>query len=1324
MIRWYQVLALDALRWELQRRLATLVDDILDHLIDNGIMRSDDIAYTRIRGSQPFSSDGVDELLKFLITAGAGRESAEGTFSVFCAILRERVGLAHLAESLQQQAKKCEETMLEGDEDKCDLVRSMESLEELVERKVAESQVQTQVNVNRPVQTCLQILASHLSSKSEYLCSTMDDGSDLSCLMSDIRSCFVPLQAMSEKDAMRVTYQHHRRHSMATALQQKQHALGVSGSGGRSRVRIQNEDADVDGGKEFVLETAVQLLTGEAAQATALNRGACAGRTAAAAAADDDDAAAAAAAAAADAAAAAATDKSDDSGVKLETSCMVIGGAGQGKTTFCKRVIAEVTDAMSGPLAKFKFVFYIPCRNLERVRSESWIELLGLDAASMDLNGEEQRSVLRHLQTHSENVLVILDGIDEAGGDGLLLQSAAKALVKRSASHLLNATVVITSRPCQGAYDLVQACKLRYRLRGFSESQLHEFCIQQLGEVEGSHCVELLSQPGNRLLKEAIRKTPLLCALLCQQYAITESIPASITLFYTEFVCSAVAKLETRRRKSFGKVRLTRDVSSNLCGGRQFHCGELVTIETAIQHLLENSIDLLCNATDEECDRAAVDVVRALHNLGTLCLDGLQQGVAAFPSSRLSQQDLDVCLDLGLVVCVGSGHSRVRSTERISLVHLTIQEWCASRALVSLGSCVDTLRDCVYGVGMDESRFVFWRFVFGQLQPDRLCPALDTIQSVVTSAGGKVSKKTFLFMMRAVLENMLSLHPSAAFTTDDLLHTDIPSLGVYQSAARMLTADGINLYGAQLDTVDVMAVCNILRLIDNTPSLDVSSCYLSREHAIMLLPGVLKATKVDLSTSQLSGLPLEILATLLTKSPQGHVKELRLRYISWDNAVQDGVSLARCARCATLSKLDLFGSRAAMAVWLASFSSHMMPTQQLTQLNIGLCGLKSGCGPDLSALLSKIPSLTHIWLHSNSLSNADVKYILAALHSNRNIDIIDLHDNDLDDELLPSILLFLQARRSAALDGADKDSDTDHQPVLLPTVKVYLNGNHITTKVLEEIARSGHCGNDCFMTTSHYVSGPAVRSWSIQDLVRQHNSKLRGMLQDSMMPSLGEYLATSNALRLLDISSCRLTDTGATALAESGLAHNTSLQFITLRRNQIQVAGVIPIMSSVSSSRSAVRAVDLSWNPIFDNFDTSHALCQRLLQSLGTCRQLRYLSLSKTGLSDEIGIHIFQSLKQHRCIMWINLAGNQASDGTAHALADMKMINASLQLVSLEHNKISNVGILCLLQSRDIMAMEKIHLYSNPCSVSAFRPPLYNSKGVFTSQDILDYVSD
>eukprot|EP00117_Sycon_ciliatum_P036250 scpid96221/ scgid27317/ len=286
MIRWYQILALDALRWDLQRRLATLVDDILDHLIDNGIMRSDDIAYTRIRGSQPFSSDGVDELLKFLITAGAGRESAEGTFSVFCTILRERVGLAHLAESLQQQAKKCEETMLEGDEGKCDLVRSMESLEELVERKVAESQVQTQVNVNRPVQTCLQILANHLSSESEYLCSTMDDGSDLSCLTSDIRSCFVPLQAMSEKDAMRVTYQHHRRHSMATALQQKQHALGVSGSGGRGQVvHRRDEDEDVHGGKEFVLETAVQLLTGEAAQATSLNHGVCAGRTAAAAAA-------------------------------------------------------------------------------------------------------------------------------------------------------------------------------------------------------------------------------------------------------------------------------------------------------------------------------------------------------------------------------------------------------------------------------------------------------------------------------------------------------------------------------------------------------------------------------------------------------------------------------------------------------------------------------------------------------------------------------------------------------------------------------------------------------------------------------------------------------------------------------------------------------------------------------------------------------------------------------------------------------------------------------------------------------------------------------
>eukprot|EP00117_Sycon_ciliatum_P049193 scpid90494/ scgid34916/ len=284
-MHWYEILALDALRLELQRRLATVVDETVDELLDAGIFDRRDLDYVKISTSPTASIDRVNDLIKYLLRVE--RKSRNGTFNVFCSVLRERLGLEGIADCLEREAKKCEETMTEGDVPGCDLVLSMETLEELVERKVAESHANTQVTESRHVQTCLQVLRENLSSANKFLCNTVDDGgSDLSCLTSDIRSCFVPLQAMSEKDAMRVTYQHHRRHSMATALQQKQHALGVSGSGGRGQVvHRRDEDEDVHGGKEFVLETAVQLLTGEAAQATSLNHGVCAGRTAAAAAA-------------------------------------------------------------------------------------------------------------------------------------------------------------------------------------------------------------------------------------------------------------------------------------------------------------------------------------------------------------------------------------------------------------------------------------------------------------------------------------------------------------------------------------------------------------------------------------------------------------------------------------------------------------------------------------------------------------------------------------------------------------------------------------------------------------------------------------------------------------------------------------------------------------------------------------------------------------------------------------------------------------------------------------------------------------------------------
>eukprot|EP00117_Sycon_ciliatum_P004631 scpid99964/ scgid8914/ len=121
---WYEVLALDGLRVELQCRLVWAVDEILDHLIKAGIFSSSDLNYVKISTS-PDGPGRVDELLYYLYSVEE-RKGCEHAFNAFCRVLRDCVGLANLAESLEADAKVCEKTMERGDATSCELVRAME----------------------------------------------------------------------------------------------------------------------------------------------------------------------------------------------------------------------------------------------------------------------------------------------------------------------------------------------------------------------------------------------------------------------------------------------------------------------------------------------------------------------------------------------------------------------------------------------------------------------------------------------------------------------------------------------------------------------------------------------------------------------------------------------------------------------------------------------------------------------------------------------------------------------------------------------------------------------------------------------------------------------------------------------------------------------------------------------------------------------------------------------------------------------------------------------------------------------------------------------
>eukprot|EP00117_Sycon_ciliatum_P041744 scpid39614/ scgid3325/ len=755
----------------------------------------------------------------------------------------------------------------------------------------------------------VQRLVQHLNSMNEDLCNTTADHSDLIGLSSNVRQYFVPLQAITEKDAVRLMHRARQRTTRFT--------LGRQQPLGRKASTVtmgadEDESSDVEGGEPFDLSSVVQLLARP-----------CHGPGAGVGSGDADI---------------------------LEKSCMVIGHAGQGKTALCKRILAEVMETTTGAMNKVKFIFYVPCRDVTLVQSPDWCVFLGLDHPQLRLSRPEQKTLLHYLTEHSDQVMILLDGIDEEGSDAFREDSAARAVVLRSSSRrtrscLMDATVITTSRPCSAASEFIMHCRRRFLLKGFSEDQLKVFCHKHLGTKNGQQCMAKLLRTANASLKEAIRGTPLLCALLVQQYHIADSLPSSITRFYEQYLCSALAKLELRRGEKFGKVRLTRAVTSHLHGTRLFEPGDLVNISTVIYHQLEGDIE--DNVDDEGCDHSAAQLVHALKALYQLCLQQLQRGSATFKAGSLTGHHLTVLQSLGLLVNAGRNPASIDSTSSVSLAHFTIQEWCATRAIVSSNNCVEDIKRCgIDTISLDTNTHMFWRFVFGSLKPEHLCPVLDAIKCSSKASNGKVSRKMLLFLMNCFLENCQSLEKADMLQYEPDLDTGDSTTCCYASAAHLLAVDGIGLEYIHLEIVDVMAICNVLDFLPQINKLEVYGSDLSHDGIHMLSSQLDKCVEVHIGGNKLTGVPLQHISNALSSSTRAILRILYLGDAEISGSA-DGAALARCVQHPSLMRLD--ASKSALGNdGLAAFVSNLEPCSHLTDLALAGCVLKSGCGSDLA----------------------------------------------------------------------------------------------------------------------------------------------------------------------------------------------------------------------------------------------------------------------------------------------------------------------------------------------------------------------------------------
>ena len=1281
------VLALDHSLSSLKDSLKHHVKDILDHLGQYRVLDMQGEDRERIE-KQLTTHQQVEEMLRYLVRVDTGTSSnrhlTKDVFEIFCDVLRDIDGgnLADVASDLRVLEKAINDgNYSQQDADGCELLK-----------KLTES-------CTEPHRRIVHKYTKHVRDLCQMACQQSDlthgfnDG--------DVQEMFVSLEVLSQDQMWSMSAAHIEQYAATVYGVSRQaargnrdgraisvlRALGGGREGGSGRGGIRSSCHCLEAPSQLFLRNGFdkggETPAGQGTAPAWNNRA---------------------------------------------TKCMIIGGAGKGKTMLCRRAVADFVEHTSPSFqqdsfhpqhislsAKFEFVIHVECRDSEIINSSDWSEFLGLHHPSLGFSKEERECVLKYLRENSEKVLLIIDGVDEVGNEGFKPNSAVLAFLegKKSGTLLIKSSAIVTSRPCRQAFDLVLACDSYYQLRGFSESQLHSFVRARLCAPDSKRCIEQLSEPSNGYLKETIRETPLLCTLLCQQFNDSGSIPSCMTAFYINILCAAVSKLEKRQGFQFSCVQLACEVQSDYYGGRNFETGEEVDIFTVIEHHLEEDIAMINISTIEETPTLCV--IQSLCDLYRLCFEGLKSGKFSFPSCKLSEQSRLICIKLGLILYVGGPRRNRSSVGYISLHHLTVQEFCASRCISTCDEVIPVVESCVVSIGLGEQSESFWKFLFGCLKSCHLEDSLKVLRCQGETYGRVQKKKLLVLLMRYALESRLANSES-----EDSLCQPRP---VDVVAAKYLTGTGVDLSNIEMEEIDILALSSILELREDIETLILNCCKISDLQLARLSHVLVKAKRLLIRTNPISGYGLKEFADCCESSPFVHLEILDISFCNLTGQDAYG-DLARIAASIELMRLDISGNTDFGERCLSYFESCFDKTcDSLTHLTLQGCNLHPGCGHDLAKLVGKMPNLHHLTIRRNRLDTDDLEHLLRGLRSHSQLENLLLECNELEVSTA-AILSFLKGRRRLC-----SPEDPSCATFQLPPCTIHVSGNKIPELMMEDIAKSGLCERDIVYNKSYIVTRNQVQQRSLESIVEKHGGDFRNRISDDMMESLGKFIGSDKCLDMIVLASSQVSDIGAILLARHGLAFNTTLQFLDIHNNLIHIHAFVDMLYAMVAGNSGIRALSLSSNPIFESHaDSNPDLCRQFIHLLFQLRSLTFLDLQDVGVTDCIGSKLIGCMlaQSSKCqVAWLNLQNNCCTEKTVAALRDSLKDNSPLKILGLGRNNITNSDVEHLLCSKKAMAMTLIGLEGNQCSSEKLQLPLTDADSITaysTKETVMDFI--
>ena len=216
---------------------------------------------------------------------------------------------------------------------------------------------------------------------------------------------------------------------------------------------------------------------------------------------------------------------------------LIFGQAGIGKSTLSKLLVKKMLEP-NVPLYQAEFVFFIRFRDLNYQHDYDLLEFLTNSAPFISsITSEDRTKIIQHLEA-SDNVCIVMDGLDEADIDRKMNFSNINAASHTTAAtfihHLLSgrllgkAKKLVTSRPRQLAHmPREYSSNLYLNLLGLNDEGRSQIC-SDLCRDEPDKRDRILSRINSRPDLKSLCYVPITCIMVMVSFYSADSLNRNV----------------------------------------------------------------------------------------------------------------------------------------------------------------------------------------------------------------------------------------------------------------------------------------------------------------------------------------------------------------------------------------------------------------------------------------------------------------------------------------------------------------------------------------------------------------------------------------------------------------------------------------------------------------------------------------------------------------------------------------------------------------------------------------------------------------------------